>query len=112
MKSLLSLTRLSEVKIISSTPLDDAQRDTGILEAFMALPSLRIVRLQSLGVHYPIDRWLNSTVHPNVSEIHCTHCSLDATHLGQPSRTCGMFTGLQLRPRHPSKARTRGEYGR
>lgn len=82
MRSRLSLTRLSEVEIESSTPLDDAQRDTGILEAFMALPSLRIMRLEDLGVHFPINRWLDSTVHPNMSEIYCTHCSLDATHLG------------------------------
>ena len=77
----LSLTKLSELDLRSHNLGDDAPEATGILEAFMTLPSLQILRLGALDRHYKIDTFLHSTPHSNIREIHCLHCALSATQL-------------------------------
>ena len=81
MSNRLSLTKLLEVNIRSCSPFNDTCGVIGVLEAFMTLPSLQILRLGGVGPGYEFDKWLDSTPHSNVTEIHCTRAALKARNL-------------------------------
>lgn len=80
MRSQLSLINLSEVKIHSDYGHNNRRYNTGILEAFLALPTLLILRLSNLGPRYTIKTPM-SAPYSNLTEIHCKHCSLNTTQL-------------------------------
>lgn len=79
----LSLVKLQEVNIYS---LGSSGRDTGksgVMEAFMTLPSLRTVRGRHLGPGYTFDRWIYPDHCSNVTELHFRGCTLPVRHLAR-----------------------------
>ena len=90
MRNRLSLTKLRDVQIDSDTWREEDLYGTGVVEAFMTLPSLRILRFSNLGPVFTFRKSLDPTPHSNVTEIHCIHCSLGRDASGPPSRACEM----------------------
>ena len=83
MKNRLSLTKLLELDLYSYDRCSNANGATGVLEAFMTLPSLRALRLEGLGPLYEMNHFLYCTPPSNLTEIKCFHCSLSATQLAR-----------------------------
>lgn len=83
MKNRLSLTKLSELDLRFHNRGDDANGATGVLEAFMTLPSLRTLRLVSLGPSYEMNNFLDCTPPSNLTVISFNQCELNATQLAR-----------------------------
>ncbi|CAF9935092.1 hypothetical protein IMSHALPRED_010101 [Imshaugia aleurites] len=74
----LSLTKLHEVHIGS---LNRGDRASALVEAFMNLPSLRVVRGSYLGRAYAFDNWVDPELRSNVTEFHFRNCALGTQQL-------------------------------
>lgn len=81
MRNRLSLTKLNAIEIESCNWLSDKKGDTGVLEAFMTLPSLRELRLTNVGPNCTFNKWLDSSTRSNVTDIHCAHSCFSTTQL-------------------------------
>ena len=70
----LSLVKLEEIHIQSDVL--GRTNETGTLEAFMTLPSLRVVRGSMLAGNYTFSTWLCPDQYSNVTELHFRQCAL------------------------------------
>lgn len=75
-----SLMKLHEVSILSDYRIGPAVNSIRVLEAFMTLPSLQIVRGTHLGAGYTFDTF-DPDYCSNVTEIHFRDCTLSTTQL-------------------------------
>lgn len=81
MRNRLSLTKLNAIEVETCNWLSGQKVDTGVLEAFMTLPSLRELRLTSVGPNCTFNKWLDPSTRSNVTDIHCAHSCLSTTQL-------------------------------
>ena len=83
MKNRLSLTKLIELHLCFDGRNINFNGATGVLEAFMTLPSLRTLRLTGVSPRFELNNFLDSTLRSNVTEIECLRCQLSATQLAR-----------------------------
>lgn len=81
MQEKLSLVKLKEITIQSLVPHSGTKIAT--LEAFMSLPSLRIVRGFELTGNHGFSEWLYPEHRSNVTELHFRQCNLAVTDLAR-----------------------------
>ena len=81
MQENLSLVKLEEVTIQSMVPGNSTE--IGTLEAFMTLPSLRVVRGFGLKGNYTSGDWICPEQCSNVTELHFRQCTLAVTELAR-----------------------------
>ena len=74
MQEKLSLVKLKEITIQS--PVREINTKLGTLEAFMTLPSLRVVRAFGLKGNHIFSRWLYPDLCSNVTDLHFRQCTL------------------------------------
>ena len=81
MQEKLSLVKLEEITIHAMVP--DLGTQSGTLEAFMTLPSLRVIRGHQLTGNYTFSKWLYPEQCSNVTELHFHQCTLAVTDLAR-----------------------------
>ena len=74
MQEKFSLVKLEELHVYSQAYR--YENESGMLEAFMTLPSLRVVRGLDLRGNYTFDKWLYPDQCSNVTELHFRQCAL------------------------------------
>ena len=77
----LSLVKLEEIYIQSKK--SDRRNKSGTLEAFMTLPSLRVVRGLDLTRNYTFSYWPCVDQYSNVTDLHFHRCALAVPHLAR-----------------------------
>lgn len=72
----LSLVKLQEVTMLSASPIGRGTTRSGLLEALMTLPSLRILRGRNFGRRYEFNQWVYPGHYSNVTQLHFCKCAL------------------------------------
>ena len=70
----LSLVKLDEIHV--QFRASGERNESGMLEAFMTLPSLRVVRARDLTGSYTFSNWLYPDQYSNVTDLHFRQCTL------------------------------------